>query len=45
MKSDHLQPLAETERRIWVRPSLKRIDAGSAENDAGPRDDAAVNIS
>lgn len=45
MEADQVKPLLndEPDRHEWTRPLLVRLDAGSAENDAGPSTDLAVN--
>ena len=45
MNADEIEPILndQPDRLEWVQPSLKRLNAGSAENDAGPSTDLAVN--
>lgn len=36
---------AQAPRRDWIAPALTKIEAGSAENGAGPTDDDGTNFS
>jgi hypothetical protein len=45
MNDEMVNAPIKQERQAWVRPLVKRLDAGSAENFTGPNQDTAVNIS
>ena len=33
------------QRREWTKPEIRKLDAGSAEDDSGPNQDAIINPS